>query len=125
MCDKMKLVEILKPDFVFEDDRGLLTQITHENYAQVNAVFSKKDAVRGNFHYHKNTKEVFYVISGKIEVELYLDEIREKHLFQKGDMFVISENVRHSFDYKEDSYLVVLYTKRVENKDGTKDLYYE
>lgn len=118
----MKLIEILEPDFVFEDDRGFLSQITHEPFAQVNAVFTKKGAVRGNFHYHRTTKEVFFVISGSFDVFVHLDGREEKRSFKKGDMFMINENVRHSFDYKEDTYLVAFYTSKVELSDGTKDI---
>lgn len=118
----MNLIEILKPDFIFEDGRGCLAQLTHKPYAQVNAVFTKKGAVRGNFHYHKTTKEVFFVISGEIKVSLYLDDRSEEHIFKNGDMFLIPENVRHRFDFFEDTYLVAFYTSRVEFEDGTKDI---
>ena len=118
----MKLVEIIKPDFVFEDERGLLAQLSHEPYGQVNAVFTKKGAVRGNLHYHKTTKEAFFIISGKVDVLLSLDGQVEKYTFKSGDMFRIPENVRHTFEYAEDTYLVVLYTAPVEKDDGTKDI---
>lgn len=118
----MNLVEILKPDFVYEDDRGTLVQVTHDSYAQVNTVFTKKGAIRGNYHYHKSTKEVFFVVSGEIKVKLYFDGVQEEHLFKNGDMFMIPENVRHYFEYIEDTYLIAFYTSRVELEDGTKDI---
>ena len=118
----MKLIEIMKPDFLFEDDRGCLCQITHTPYAQTNAVFSKKNSVRGNFHYHKTAKEIFYVVSGKVTVEVYLENDKEKHSFSSGEMFAINENVRHRFSYEEDTYLVVFYSSRIELEDGSKDI---
>ncbi len=118
----MKLIEILKPDFTFEDERGSLCQITHTPYAQTNAVFSKKDSVRGNFHYHKTAKEIFYVVSGKVAVEAHLDAEEETLTFKTGDMFLINENVAHRFSYIEDTYLVVFYTSEIELEDGTKDI---
>lgn len=118
----MGLVEILKPDFVFEDERGMLSQITHSDFAQVNAVFTKKGAVRGNYHYHRFTKEIFFVISGEIKISLYLDDLSEEYTFTGGDMFMIPEKVRHSFEFCEDTYLVAFYTSRVELEDGTKDI---
>ena len=122
MCDKMNLIEILRPDFSFEDDRGTLTQITHQPYAQTNAVFSRKGQVRGNYHYHRFSKEVFFVISGRLRVQLKYGEQAQEHIFSGGDMFLINENVRHRFEYEEDTYLVVFYTDRVELEDGTKDI---
>lgn len=123
MCDRMSLVKILKPDFVFEDERGMLAQLVSSGYTQVNAVFTKKGAVRGNFHYHKETKECFFVISGKIKITLSLDDITETYTFKSGDMFLVEENVKHSFDYIEDTYLVVMYTECVEKEDGKKDIF--
>lgn len=119
----MSLVKNLKPDFVFEDERGMLAQLVSSGYTQVNAVFTKKGAVRGNFHYHKTTKECFFVLSGKIKVTLCLGEKTEKHIFKTGDMFLVEENVKHSFDYIEDTYLVVMYTDCVEMENGEKDIF--
>ena len=118
----MNLIDIIEPDFIFEDDRGLLAQLTHQPYGQVNAVYSKKGAIRGNWHYHKTTKETFFIVSGEVEVSLRLNDQQEKHTFKTGDMFIIPENVRHTFDYKEDTYLVAMYTSCVELSDGTKDI---
>lgn len=118
----MKLIEILNPDFTFTDDRGVITQIVHEGFSQVNAVFTKAGKIRGNFHYHENTKELFYIIKGKIRFTAKLDGITEEYTFSDGDMFMVNENVRHTFLYVDDTYLVGLYTKPVEKEDGTKDI---
>lgn len=122
MCDTMNLIEILSPDFTFTDDRGTLTQIVHEGFSQVNAVFTKAGKIRGNFHYHENTKELFFIIKGKIRFTAELNGKREKYIFSDGDMFLVNENVRHDFLYLEDTYLVGLYTNPVERADGTRDI---
>ncbi len=119
----VELIRILKPDFMFEDERGVLFQITHEPFGQTNAVFTKKGAVRGGYHYHKETKEAFFVISGKVNVSVKLSGKKEEHIFGSGDMFLIDENVRHTFEYLEDTYLVAFYTTCVEKEDGSKDIY--
>lgn len=119
----MELIQILKPDFVFDDERGTLSQITHTPFAQTNAVFTRKGAVRGSYHYHKATKELFFVISGKIKVSVSCNAQHEDYLFKSGDMFLIPENVRHCFEYYEDTYLVAFYTSRVELEDGSKDIF--
>ena len=118
----MKLIEILSPDFTFTDDRGTLTQIAKEGFSQINAVFTKKGKIRGNFHYHKDTKELFFVIKGKIEFTAKYEGKTEEYTFSAGDMFMVNENVRHTFNYIEDTYLVALYTTPVEKEDGTKDI---
>ena len=123
MCEHMELIEKLIPDFIYPDERGLLVQICRSGYEQINAVFTKKGAVRGNFHYHKNTREVFFVLSGKVKVITVLGSLREEGIFETGDMFLVKEYVRHSFEYLEDTYLVGLYTVPVESADGEKDIH--
>ncbi|MCQ2484930.1 MAG: cupin domain-containing protein [Clostridia bacterium] len=119
----MKLIKKLEPNFNFEDGRGTLTELVNNGeYKQVNAVFTKKDAIRGGFHYHRTTKEAFYIISGAIEVTASLDSETEIATFHTGDFFMIDEFVRHNMNYLEDTYLVVLYTSKVEQADGTKDI---
>lgn len=121
----MDLIKIMKPDFVCNDNRGLLVQISREGFKQVNAVFSKAEKVRGNFHYHKINEETFYIISGKVKVTVELEDQKEEHIFLSGNMFMIKKNVRHKFEYLEDSYLVVLYNNGVELENDQKDIYYD
>ena len=119
----MELIERMTPDFSFPDERGLLVQIAHDNFRQVNAVFTKQGAVRGNFHYHKETDEVFFVLSGRVRVTAGKDGRTQEAVFGAGEMFRIGAWVRHSFAYLEDTSLVVLYSVPVERADGTKDIY--
>lgn len=119
----MALIDVLKPDFVFNDDRGSLVQIVHGGCEQVNAVFTKKGALRGNSHYHRLNEEIFFIISGSVAVTAELGGEREEYVFSSGDMFRVNRNVRHSFVYLEDTYLVGLYSGRVELPDGSKDIY--
>ena len=37
----MKLVELIKPDFIFEDEKGFLAQLIHEPFSQINVVYTK------------------------------------------------------------------------------------
>lgn len=115
------MITVIKPDFVFEDERGTLVQLVHEGYNQINVVTSKAGFVRGN-HYHKLNREGFYVVEGAFTLEAKLRGKKEKHEFKKGDMFIIEPNVIHTFDYHEDSTLVAFYDKGVELPDGTKDI---
>lgn len=116
------LIERLTPDFSFADDRGLLVQLVHGGYTQVNAVFTKKGAVRGRWHYHAHTREVFFVLSGSVRVSASKDGAYETAEFKTGDMFAVGEYVRHNFEYLEDTCLTVLYTRPVEAPDGARDI---
>ncbi len=118
------MLEILKPDFEFNDERGRLMQLIHGDCAQVNFVTSKPSSLRGG-HYHKQNREIFFIIDGEVEVTVKKDGKEEAYLFRSGDMFAINKNVIHYFDYKKESSLIVVYDKGVENSDGTKDIYPE
>ena len=119
----MKLIEFPAPDFSFTDERGTITQLCHGGYSQINAVFTKKGAVRGNMHYHRDNTEAFFIISGKAEVTVKYGDKSETYIFNAGDMFRIPPLIRHDFKYLEDTCLVGLYDGCVENPDGTKDIY--
>ena len=115
------MIKIIKPDFVFEDERGTLTQLIHEGYNQINVVTSKAGVERGN-HYHALNREGFYVVDGSFLLEAILNGKSESYQFKKGDMFIIEPNVMHRFVYLEDTVLVAFYDKGVELPDGTKDI---
>lgn len=119
----MKLIEILSPDFTFADNRGTLTQICHKGYNQVNAVFTKKDAVRGRMHYHRENTETFFIIQGQCRVTVKYGDQTESYIFSSGDMFTIPKSVRHDFLYTQDTYLVGMYDGCVEKEDGKMDIY--
>ncbi len=118
------MIEILKPDFEFNDDRGKLMQLLHGEIAQVNYVESNPASLRGG-HYHKLNKETFFIIDGEVTVTVKKDGKEETYTFKSGDMFSIDKNVIHSFDYKKHTTLIVTYDKGVELPDGKKDIYSE
>jgi|UPI000363FF17 quercetin dioxygenase-like cupin family protein len=118
------LIKRRKIDFSFEDERGYLKQISHENYGQVNVLFTKRGVKRGN-HYHKVSTEYFFVISGSVNITVKQGEVIETEVFTSGDFFEISPNIIHSMDFIEDCIMVAMYDKCVEKSDGTKDIYTE
>lgn len=115
------MIKIIKPDFVFEDERGTLTQLVREGYNQINVVTSKAGVERGN-HYHALNREGFYVVEGAFRLDASLDGAEESYEFRKGDMFIIEPCVMHRFVYLENTVLVAFYDKGVELPDGTKDI---
>lgn len=120
----MKLIELRKVDFCFEDKRGFLTQLVHEGFNQVNVLYTKKGEIRGK-HYHKISVEVFYIVNGSVEVEASKENCTEKYVFNKGDFFQIKPHVIHSMFFLEDCLMVQMYDRCIEKYDGTKDIYTE
>lgn len=116
------MIKILQPDFKFGDERGTLVQLVRDGYKQVNVITSKKGCKRGG-HYHKLNHEVFYVVSGAIELIARHDGKEESYRFGGGDMFDIPPLVAHDFVFQDDTILIGLYDKGVELANGEKDIY--
>ena|SRR3990167_6651258 len=105
-------MESLKPEFISNDGRRILTQLVTAPIAQVNSYHAKKGAVLGN-HFHKETTEYFYITKGTI---LYNSE----RIFNKGDLFVVNPHTYHTLEIMSPeatflSFLTKAYTK--ENPD--------
>lgn len=118
------LIEYIKPDFEFSDERGTLRQLVHTGWKQVNYITSVIGSFRGN-HYHKKNTEAFFVISGsfRLVTESLDGKIHEEYNMEAGDFFIIKPYINHSFDYTQNTQLISFYDQGVENADGTKDIF--
>lgn len=120
----MKLVEFLSPDFSYSNENGLLIQLVHDGWKQVNVIFSKSNSIRGG-HYHKYNEEVFYVIRGAFCLSVWKSEQRETYQITAGDMFLIHRQAFHTFEYTADTWLVSMYSNGVELDEDIKDIWTE
>lgn len=116
------LINILKPDFEHNDERGTLIQLVREGYKQVNVITCTKETLRGG-HFHKLNTEAFYTVSGSYKLTLEYNGQIEEHVLGKGTFFSIAPFVKHSFWYYENTLLVSMYNKGVELENGAKDIY--
>lgn len=118
------MMEYLKPDFDFGDERGILKQLCHKDCKQVNYLLTKKGTFRGN-HYHKINKETFFVIDGKFKLNLVNKNGKEEvYIINTNDFFVINPFVMHSMTFIENTSMIAFYDKGI-NADGIKDIYKE
>lgn len=93
--------------FSHEDSRGsILGVVNSGNWKEVNFITSQAGSVRGG-HYHKETKECFFIISGLIEVTFTMPagekSVCEVETFYEGDAFIVFEFVQHTFRVINDS----------------------
>ena len=116
------LYETLEYDFLFQDYRGQLIQLIHEGFKQVNIIKTEKGVTRGN-HYHKRSREAFYVITGSVDVIFSKEDKIEKVHFKQGDFFLIPPFIAHSMYYPEYCILIALYDEPIELPNGEKDIY--
>jgi len=105
-------MQIKKIDFQHKDQRGILRQIISGNWKQLNILEVKKGYSRGG-HYHKKTKEFFYILKGKVELGIIDMRTKEEstYRFKRGDCFIVDLYESHTVKALTDSILVILLSK--------------
>lgn len=104
---------LIPPYFYSVNGRGKFVGIFQgHRWKEINYVESIKGSVRGN-HYHKETKEGFFIIDGKISVTLIDVMNRSKKAFiaNKGDTFLVNPNTLHTFEILENSKWINMLSK--------------
>ena len=93
----------------FCDDRGeIIDMVENETINAVTLLTLKKGAIRGN-HYHKNTYQWNYLLSGKIKISCQIPgETVKVSIMKKGDFILTKPNERHALIGMEESELLVL-----------------
>ena len=117
---------------VFEDDRGVITDIIEgETIDAVTYISFKNKAVRAN-HFHKETTQWNYVLSGKLQ---YRNKVIDKEILEDcdgkvneetlypGDFCVSDPWEAHAFKGIEDSEMLVLTSGPRAGMDYEKDTF--
>lgn len=91
------------------DERGVITDLLQdETIDAVTLITFEKGAVRAN-HYHKETFQWNYVLSGTIKLVTQLpDQEKIETIMQKGEFIVTVPNESHALMAVESSELLVL-----------------
>jgi quercetin dioxygenase-like cupin family protein len=102
----MKVYEL---SVAFEDERGtIIDLIENEDINAVTIITFKKDAVRAN-HYHKETIQWNYVLSGSLKLVTQLPgEECQENILKRGDFVATVPQEKHALKALEDSTLLVL-----------------
>ena len=98
-------MQVLKVEYIRESERGRLTQIITRNFKQLNLLEIKKDCVFGG-HYHKKKEESFYVIRGKVRVQISVGDKDKVYTFNPADCFLVECWDKHTITALEDSIIV-------------------
>jgi dTDP-4-dehydrorhamnose 3,5-epimerase-like enzyme len=92
-------MEILNLYVIHRDDRGVFHGITNKyTWGEINFIETKGGVERGG-HYHKSTKELFYILDGEIEVTVrHLVTGEEQQFVAKKNMvFILDPYELHTF----------------------------
>lgn len=87
----------LAPYVEHRDGRGTFLGLTREGWAEVNFVETEAGETRG-LHYHETTRELFFVISGEIDVSIRHLDTGESFEFHArgGDLFEVEPRELHT-----------------------------
>ena len=98
-------VVTLKPNF--SDERGTITDVLDNQLIDsLTMLDTKKGSIRAN-HYHKQTIQYIYVVSGKLRyVSKAPDKEAVETIVNPGDLVTSNIMEQHAFEALEDSLLV-------------------
>ena len=99
----------LNVEYIREDDRGSLIQISSSIWKQINYIILNKNEVLGG-HYHKHKKELFYLAKGKVKVN-------DVEIINPNECFMINPLEKHTIYALENSELVELLSEPFDKKD--------
>ncbi len=108
---------IIKPNFVHQDERGVLREVTRGNqWKQLNEYERKKGSIVGN-HYHNNFEEFFYIIKGKAKVKIVNVETKKEESFiaAGGDAFRVAKKESHTLMFLEDTTFITLLSENFDS----------
>lgn len=102
-------MEKINLQVAFKDERGEIVDLLENEVINAATVITfKKGAVRAN-HYHKETYQWNFVMSGRIKlVSQFPGENVMETVMEKGDLVVTVPNERHALVGVEESELLVL-----------------
>ena len=98
-------MENLKLYTISRDERGIFYGITNKyTWGEINYIETLNGVTRGN-HYHKSTRELFYIIKGRIRIRIYNIFTKDKIEFEAlpGMVFIVDPYEVHTFETLEDS----------------------
>jgi len=98
-------MEFIDMYVIHEDARGIFRGITHKyTWGEINYIETKAGILRGN-HYHKFTKELFYILEGRIQIDVVNLVTDARHSFEAKptDIFIIDPYEVHTFTTLEES----------------------
>jgi len=116
-------MKILPPYKSFKDKRGSFTGIVNfGEWHELNFVETFSGETRGN-HYHKRISELFFIISGEVEVSISSLDGKSVgvYSFKKGDAFIVEPLEVHKFTSRTASEWINVLSEKIDS--GSPDIY--
>ncbi|MCE5195253.1 MAG: cupin domain-containing protein [Nitrospiraceae bacterium] len=101
-----------------EDSRGKFLGIVNSgDWEEINYIETMPGEVRGG-HYHKETRELFYIIEGEIDIEIkHLHKSVENNFtVTSGSIFIIEPFEIHTFICKTKCMWINVLSKKIDDQ---------
>ena len=109
-------MEFLDQYVINEDDRGSFKGIVNKyGWGEINIIRTVSGVTRGN-HYHRFTKELFFILEGRIHVVIRNIVTNEEWDFvaTSNRAFIVDPYELHRFDTLEDSVWLNMLSHRLD-----------
>src|SRR3990167_1262013 len=108
----------VKAEYIREDKRGRLIQVSTGIWRQVNYIFIRAGERFGE-HYHKHKEELFFIIRGICEVSITNTKTKRefKSTFRDGECFLIKPFENHTLFAFQDTEMIELLSSPFSKKD--------
>lgn len=113
-------MKVLEVEYRREDDRGSLIQVNTADWKQFNYLKINKGQVFGG-HYHKHKTELFYLIRGKLAVEIIDKKGGKDFILEAGEGVIIEPYDSHTLCALEDTEIAELLSKPYSKEDVYND----
>ena len=111
----MVLPKITKPVQEVKKGWGKETWIHNDEDYCGKLLYLTKDK-KCSLHYHEKKKETFYILKGKVKMELYEGfKNKEKFEMNEGDVLVLLQGTLHQFTGIEDSIILEISTQHFDS----------
>jgi dTDP-4-dehydrorhamnose 3,5-epimerase-like enzyme len=112
-------MRVIEPYKRFEDGRGVFLGIVNSGcWEEVNYVETKAGQVRGG-HYHKETRELFFILDGEIDIEAWdargggdADTLSAS----KGAIVIVDPYEVHTFSCRTDCRWINVLSRRIDDQ---------
>ena len=114
----MSLVEFLEKYTIHEDTRGSFLGIINKyTWGEINFIQTRAGVERGN-HYHRYTKELFYILTGEIQVDVKNIVDKAEHHFRATPhmAFIVDPYEIHTFTTIKDSTWLNMLSHRLDER---------
>ena len=107
----------LDPYMSHSDERGLFTGITRQPWAEINFVETAAGQIRGD-HYHRETKELFFIVSGEIHIRIrdVRTGVEKDFTASAGDIFVVEPYENHVFETRTKAAWINMLSKPLDER---------